>query len=478
MQRHTSQPVRTRAALAAAGLLVALGAGCGPVAPPAPARPFAGTTLTVACPDPAFARELSGRCAAWAARTGAAVDVVPQPPAAVPAADLAVIRPPELGAFAVRGELAALPAALRDPTNPLQWGRITAVYQSVIPAWGGEVLGLPLAGDGLVLVTRADRLTGRDGKPAAAPDTWEDVAEVAAAHSAAGRPALPALPADPHRLLALFQHLAACYSRHAASDAESRGAASGLSLHINPDTGAPRLTAPAFARAADWFNNTRQFRAADGDPVAALEKGSAVLAVLTLADLNRLPRRGGQVAPEYRVAPLPGTRTFFNADNKPERAGPAGNFVPFLGFGGQVGVVFKRGPATAAAWDLLAELASPAAGMATLNNPALGAGPYRIEQTEPGVWLGYGFDAERTADLARAVSRYLGVTVSNPVLALRTPDQAELMTSLEAAVRKAATGQASGEEAMKQAAGAWAKHDAGKNADELRRWRRNAIGLP
>jgi hypothetical protein len=113
-----------------------------------------------------------------------------------------------------------------------------------------------------------------------------------------------------------------------------------------------------------------------------------------------------------------------------------------------------------------------------LSNPALGAGPYRIEHTEPAVWLGYGFDADRTADLARATARYLGVTVSNPVLALRTPDQAELMAALEAEVRKAAAGQATGAEAMKRAAAAWTAHDAGKNPDELRRWRRNSVGLP
>jgi hypothetical protein len=113
-----------------------------------------------------------------------------------------------------------------------------------------------------------------------------------------------------------------------------------------------------------------------------------------------------------------------------------------------------------------------------LSNPALGAGPYRLEHTEPAVWLGYGFDADRNAELARAAARYLGVTISNPVLALRTPDQGELMAALEAEVRKAATGQATGTEAMTRAAAAWTAHDAGKSADELKRWRRNAVGLP
>jgi ABC-type glycerol-3-phosphate transport system substrate-binding protein len=477
MQRHTSHPVPIRAALVTAGLLVGLGvvlavpgAGCvGPGTPPPPANPFAGTALTVACPDPAFAQELSGRCAAWAARTGATVKVLPEPPTG--AADVAVIRPAELGAFAARGELATLPAVLREPSHPLQWRRIASLYQSFVPGWGTEVVGLPLAGDGLVLVYRADRLDK-------APATWEDVAEEAA-RSADGKPRLPPLPADPAKLLALFQHIAACYDRKAVADAEREGAAGGLSLHFHPVTWEPRLEAPAFVAAANWLNETSQFRPpGTGDPVEALAKGTAALAVLSLADLARLPRQDRAVAPEYRVAALPGTRTYFDSAGKRGPAGPAGNFVPFLGFGGKVGVVFKRSPGAAAAWDLLAELASPSAGRAILSNPALGAGPYRIEHTEPSVWLGYGFDADRTEDLARATARYLGVTVSNPVVALRTPDQAELLAALEAEVRKTAAGQAAGAEAMARAAEAWRTHDAGKNADELKRWRRNSVVLP
>ena len=31
---------------------------------------------------------------------------------------------------------------------------------------------------------------------------------------------------------------------------------------------------------------------------------------------------------------------------------------------------------------------------------------------------------------------------------------------------------------MKRATEAWRKHDTGQNPDELKRWRRNAVGLP
>src|SRR5205823_5309734 len=101
-----------------------------------------------------------------------------------------------------------------------QWDRIASVYRNTVAGWAGEAVGLPLAGDGFVLVYRADRLIGKDGKPAAPPATWEDVAEAADALAAAGKPGLPPLPADRDRLLALFHHLAVCYDRKALSDAD------------------------------------------------------------------------------------------------------------------------------------------------------------------------------------------------------------------------------------------------------------------
>jgi ABC-type glycerol-3-phosphate transport system substrate-binding protein len=495
MQRHTPEPTRgpgriavaTVAAVGLLGLAIWLGTGCdgGTRAQTTTnQRPFAGAAVTVACPDPEFARELAGRCAAWAGRTGATVTVVPKPPAGALEADAAVIRPPEIGAFAARGELAAVPADLKDRTHPLQWDSIAAVYRNTVAGWAGEAVGLPLAGDGYVLVYRSDRLVGKDGKPVPPPATWEDVADAAEAVAAAGKPSLPPLPADGHRLLALFHHLAACYDRQVFHEDRPDGTGAGdagLSLDFRADTWRPRLDAPGFAAAAEWFRRTRGFRATgDDDPVKALgDQGTAAVAVLSLAEVGRLPRTdAGEVRKEYRVAPLPGTRSYVDAGGKQVTAGRSANFVPFLGFDGQVGVVFRRSQAAAAAWDLLAELASPTSGTALLSNPALGAGPYRDAHTDPGVWLAYRFDADRTRDLAGAMSHYLGRSVTNPALAVRAPDQAELMAALEAEVRRAAAGQATGAEAMAAAAEAWRKHDAGRPADELVRWRRNAVGLP
>jgi multiple sugar transport system substrate-binding protein len=208
-----------------------------------------------------------------------------------------------------------------------------------------------------------------------------------------------------------------------------------------------------------------------------------VVAVLSLAEVGRLPRdeKTGEVAARFKLAPLPGTRTYFDAAGQRKPAERQANYVPYLGSGGWVGVVFKRVPAQEAAWDLLAELASPTAAAARLSDPNLGAGPYRTEHLDESrdqVWLRYGFDAARMRELSAAMRRYVRPEVSNPALVLRTPDQAKLMALLEAEVRRAASGSLAPAEAMKEAQAAWQKLDAAHAHEELVRWRRNAIGLP
>ena len=378
MQRHTSQPVSLRLVFAAAvGLVAGLGVGCGgPVAPPPTPKPFAGTALTVACPDPAFAKELSGRCAAWAARTGATVKVLPQAPADT--ADVAVIRPPELGAFAARGELGRAPGrpARPDPPAPVGADRVgLPVRDPRVGRRGGRAAaGRRRVRPGLP-VRPADRGAGHLGGRGRGSRhaLRRRQAEPAAP---AGRPAPAARPVPTRRgLLRPPGRL----RRRPPGRPERTGRCTSAPIPGQRGWRRPRSPPPPTGSTA---------RTSSGRPATATR----------WRRWRRAPRRWRcclwPTSPGCRVRaarsprstgwhPLPGTRTYFDAAGKPVRAGPAGNFVPFLGFGGQVGVVFKRSPGAAAAWDLLAELASPSAGLAILNNPALGAGPYRIEHTEP-----------------------------------------------------------------------------------------------
>jgi len=89
----------------------------------------------------------------------------------------------------------------------------------------------------------------------------------------------------------------------------------------------------------------------------------------------------------------------------------------------------------------------------------------------------YGFDEARTKELGAAVQTYASSTVANPALPLRTPDAAEVYAILDAQLRRAANGQATGPEAASAAIAAWAEHDRKQDAEQLKLWRRQAAGL-
>ena len=478
----------------AGGLLgVLVGCGGGSTAPTTPtgdSTDFSGRVLTVGCDDPSFARVFSNRARAWAGRTGAVVKVEAQSKDA----DIQLLRSPTFGGPASRNELAPLPTPLRASSNTrLQWDRLLDIYRMNLASWGEEYLGLPVAGDAFVVVYRADLIENANHKaafsikfpqkPLGAPGTWEDLADIAAYFTEAqGKPSLPPLPADPTRLVTQFHQLAACYDRLA--DTNSRAASKGLGLHFQGENlEHHRLGLPGFLATFQWFADTKSSRPPEpsDDPIAALDRGSAVIAVLSLAEVARLPKdpATGGVLAKFKVAPLPGTRTYFDAQGKRSAPGRP-NYVPYLGSGGWIGAVSKTSSNAAAAWELLAEMASMTGSSAMMSEPTAGIGPFRIEHldaTHNAIWHGHQFDPDRSRDLANAVYQYVSQSIVNPALPLRTPDQAARSTALEVEIRKAATGKVSANEAQANAVESWNKLDATQNPDERTRWRKNSVGL-
>jgi len=476
-------------------VVVAFVIGCpAPTPPPVPTVPgkaFEGVALTLACADPAFADALAQRGAGWAARTGATLSVRPESAHA----DVAVIRPGALGAFAARGELDALPLSYRVAGHSLQWDRMLSVYRSGLTSWSAEPVALTLAADGYALVYRADKFADdrhRKGfaekfggrRQLSAPTTWEDVADIAGYFAEADKaPSLPPLPADPERLLTRYLQIVACYTHEARATGVPDPDPQQNSLYFRMPEGWPhRLAAPAFQAALEWFARTHPFRppaTTPNDPVKALDSGTAVMAVLALAEMGRLPRDGDAVSARFRVAPLPGTRGYFDAAGKLVPVATHANYIPYLGSGGWVGVVFKRSANGAAAWDLLAELAGRDATTAAVSSPTTGAGPLRGEHVDSSaIWVRYRFDAVRTQALVDAMRHYVGMNVMNPVLTMRTPDRVTLMGLLEPQVRKAAMGQTPAPAAMQAAIAAWNDYEATtKERAQITRWRLNAVGL-
>lgn len=462
--------------------------GCNPSQPAATpgGKPRSGVTLTVSCPDARLAGVLRPMARSWAARTGATVELVETPMAPGDAADVAILPAPDLGAWAARGDLAPVPAGLRDVGNPFQWNGILPAYRSEPYAgWGAQLYGLPIAGDGYVVVYRADRFGDKTtsdefraklGRPLTPPTTWEDFADAAAFFAAKDKaPSLPPLPADGAKLTDLFFRVAAGFDRAALREGGKAGeAAKGdpLAFAFRTTDGAPRLTEPGFVAAAKWLGELKARGAvpppADADPVALLKDGKAVMAVLSFADVARLR----PVDARFGVSPLPGTRGYALPTGAVVPV--ASNYVPVFA-GGWLGVVRAKSANVPVGFELLADLAGPARSGEVV--AAGGYGPTRashLDRDRLVAWLGYGFDADRSRALQDAAEGFVSSAVRNPAFGLRTPDHAALTAALAAELRRAADG-APPSEALGRAAAAW---EAAAPAAREREMRRRAVGLP
>ena len=428
------------ALLAAITLAAAPGCGGDPTQKTtAKAAPFAEVSLTIRCSDEPFRAALTQAARSWATRTGATVTLAAGPMAVGDDTDIGVVPVAELGSWAERGDLVPLPAIFRTPDNTFQWTGLLPAYREQLIEWGGQARALPLAGEGVVIVYRADRLTEanlvaalrkRGLEKPAAPATWEEFAGLAAAFAEVdGKPSLPAMSGE--ELADLFFRVAACYDRLPLNDVSisKLGGVTGLvSFQHDVRTGDARLDAPGFGAAADWLAGLAANKCFATDPTADLASGKAMLGVVSLAQLAKLRSESGAIPARYGIAALPGTRSHTDPETGKLVPNPGANYVPYFS-GGRLGVVRSRCSNSAAAFDLLAELGGPTRSQELLSNPTLGAGPFRsahLDQDRLLIWLGYGLDETRSKALQAALQQNVRTDVRNAVQTLRRPDRKEL----------------------------------------------------
>ncbi|HEY3789103.1 MAG TPA: extracellular solute-binding protein [Urbifossiella sp.] len=427
----------------------------------------------------------------WAHQTGAKVEISADRMTPDDQTDIGIVPYAELGGWANRGELVAIPASLKEPGHPFQWASILSVYRGEPYAgWGGQTFGIPLAADGSLILYRADRFADPQANAAfrqqfhralAAPSTWEEFADAAAFFAKRDRKAsLPRFTHDPDRLEDLFYRIAACFDRQARGTREEQPETSErLSFQFQLDQVKPRIDGTGFVAAAKWLDSlrTRDCLPTEGstDIASSFDEDRAVLAMVNLDDLARL-KRGGKFAERYGVAPLPGTRSVVDPSTGKMTATP-GNYLPYFA-GGWLGVVRRGCKNPDAAFALLAELGGPARGQEII--AAGGFGPLRDTQLEADrllIWLGYGFDEARSKALQEALRHYLGKSVSNPAYGLRIPDQVKWSAALREELKKIADGQTAPEEGLRQAATAWERIDANVPSGRLKEWLRRSAGL-
>lgn len=486
-------------ALAVAGICLAL-IGCDSGVPPTPTpgtgkQPFAGATLTLACPDLVLAKELLRQSSGWSARTGGIVKLTNDA-----VGDIQIVRPGAVGAMTVRDEFLSVSPAIQAADHPGQWTRTMSVYRERLCGWGGDVRAVPVAGEGYAVVYRADRFDDaatkaayltKYARPLVPPATWEEFADIAEFFADRFGTSLPMPNPEPALALREFHMIAACYDRpaFAISGMSKKGDPTQptdsqiLSFHYDVETGKPRLTAPSFLAAARWMKRMQRCRTPATEPGDALMKGSATLALMSLGELGRLPRTGGAAPENLSLTSLPGTRLFYDkvgAEKPPADLVRGVNFVPYFGGGGWVGGVRKGCTNPEAAFDFLAELAGPTRSADLLSDPEFGFGPFRnehIEQSREAIWSRYGFDAERSKSLNDAIRQYAALSMANPVYAPRGPDQAEELADLAKEIARSSAGQITPEAALAAAQEAWLKRDATHPADTVKEWQRKAAGL-
>jgi ABC-type glycerol-3-phosphate transport system substrate-binding protein len=442
-----------------------------------PDRPHARVVLTAAASDPAGRDLLRQLGRSWATRSGAEVRVLDGPWDGT--ADVGLVAPAELPRWAEAGQLREAPAALKSPTHPYRWDDLIPVYPVRLLTWGDRVYGLPAVAEGMVLVYRKDVFDGKDGRPADPPATWDELAGYAA-REFRGQAYLPPLPVGAARLQAEFLAAAACYDRPAIGRLAPGEKISDqfFAFQFDPETGRPRLTARAFVHVANLFRQMQPARSRAADPAAAFRTGEAKVGLLTLAELAQV---GPEVAEKLGVAPLPGARVTFDAEGREHPTGQgAVNRVPYLGWGGRVGVVSTKCAAPDAAWDFLADVGQPdRSALELIAAVRWGAGPYRTSQLETRArprWYGYGLTAAETERLTSALRDNLGLGVQNYRVRLRTPNQHELTAALDDSLRTMLNGTTPAADAMAAANERWAEIIR-KQPDVWRAQARRSLGL-
>ena len=215
----------------------------------------------------------------------------------------------------------------------------------------------------------------------------------------------------------------------------------------------------------------------DGDPVAALQTGTALFAVLRLDELAKL-----NLAEKCRIAPMPGSTFTFDYATGEKIATKAGtvNRMPYIGWGSWLGGVTKSCRNPQAAWDFLADFGGPSAGLELIAAARWGAGPFRRSHEDTRYqtrWLGYGLDKPNTDQLLNALRTQNGSSIVNYRLALRLPNGPAHERILAEELKAVLSGGKESESALNAVKTRWIELDRATPASLRQEWIRHSLGL-
>ena len=349
------------------------------------------------------------------------------------------------------------------------------MYRERLLRWGDRAYALPVLGEAPLCFYRLDLFADADRKAAfrerykrdlVPPATWEEFADVAEFFNSRPEtsPSLPPL-ADDDEIDRTFHTIAASCAVRAADvlnlprDRDTRPEL--FSFHCDFATGEPRVASPGFVHALTLLRRLQACRP-PGDGKPGPEAFAAGKAVLCLADASWIARFQRSAArPRFGVRRLPGSQVVFDYATGKKEVIPGGNYVPYLGAGGCLGVVPRGAAGVEAAFALLAELSGPGTSRQIVIEPEWGGGAIRRDQlADAAGWSSFGLDQAQSTGLLQGLQQTLTPAgLGNPATRLRLPKEAEYRKALLDEVRAALAGKKEPAAALASAAERWRQLD-------------------
>ena len=440
----------------------------------------------------------AGALTRWAAthrtllerKTGSSVELLAfsGDPESLNGLDVALMAPTDLGRLAPG--LAPVPDGLTRPSSEISWSNILPVWRDKLARWAGVTLGLPVHGDLRVLLCRADlfdnsernrRFESRHGRPARAPATWRETAELAEFwKTETGKSGWMPSPATSTERIRLYDAIAAGHvvERLSASDrarSEKLDEQIRFGMEFDLATGKCLLGAGGFIRAGEILARLAKCSDAkpEPEPWESLARGESPMAIAPVSAIARLQRRKA-TRDRFSIHPVPGGDAVLPTRGGPAMPFPLGNLIPHLGLDGALAGVSAKATDSSRAWALATLLASPALSQDAVLDAGLG-GPVREQQLESGPWDGLELDREHL-DQFRSVLRrtLLPLDCINPSLALRLPDSRALSERLDKGISAILGGQTA-QTSLAAVASSWDASHAGR-PEALKEVRAN-VGL-
>lgn len=383
-------------------------------------------------------------------------------------ADVVVYPSQMLGSLVTTDRIAAIrPKLLEseafDRHDLLQHARLAEVQ------WGSQPFAVSLGAPPLVLYARHDLLE----KSGIEPTTWSDYQKLveAAAESVPedGVPVLEPLSAGwaGKTLLA-----------HAASYVRHRDEYGGL---FDMRSMEPRIATPPFVRALDELLSVAQ--------VAGGEKQDLLLEATPATAREAIyngrcalawswPTAAAKVqaaSTPLRILPLPGSNEYYNAALGQWQTRDGIVHVPVLGMAGHLASVTVEARRPTAAENFLGWLSNGDATLEIIPASPTSA-PFRESQTRrPAAWCEAQLAPEGMNDYMEVVRRSHETSLT--LLAPRIPGAGEYLAALDEAVRQAATGKATPQDALDQGAAAWEAITERRGRETQRQAYQRSLGL-